>query len=162
MTANGAFHWNELMTRDVAKAKDFYKKTLGWTYEDTPMGEMYGTYTVVKAGDQMVAGMFKMDGPMFEGQPESWFSYVAVDDLDKRLKKVKEFGWEGDPRALGSAECRPHRHRPDARRGCPGMDGAGSRRNVGTRRDRRLTPAGPSGSTHSALAVSDAGRVSRF
>jgi len=47
---------------------------------------------VVKAGDQMVAGMFKMDGPMFEGQPESWFSYVAVDDLDKRLKKVRESG----------------------------------------------------------------------
>ena len=92
MTAFGAFHWNELMTRDVKKAKDFYKKTLGWTYEDAPMGDMYGTYTIVKSGDQMVAGMFKMDGPMFEGQPESWFTYVAVDDLDKRLKKVKEAG----------------------------------------------------------------------
>ncbi len=92
MTAHGAFHWNELMTRNVKKAKDFYKKTLGWTYEDKPMGEMYGTYTIAKAGGEMVGGMFTMEGPMFEGQPEGWFTYVAVDNLEKRLKKVKEAG----------------------------------------------------------------------
>ncbi len=92
MTAHGFFHWNELMTRDVAKAKDFYAKSLGWTYEDMPMGEMYGTYTIIKSGDQMVGGMFKMDGPMFEGVPESWFTYVAVDDVEKRVKKLKEAG----------------------------------------------------------------------
>ena len=92
MAEHGSFYWNELMTRDVKKAKDFYKKTLGWTYDDMPMGDMYGTYTIIKSGDKMVGGMFKMDGPMFEGQPECWFAYIAVDDLDKRLKKVKEAG----------------------------------------------------------------------
>ena len=92
MTAHGAFHWNELATRDVKKAKDFYKKTLGWQYDDMPMGDMYGTYTIVKSGDQMVAGMFEMKGKDFDGQPESWLSYIAVDDVDKRLKKVKEAG----------------------------------------------------------------------
>ena len=92
MTAHGAFHWNELMTRDVKKAKDFYKKALGWTYEDAPMGDMYGTYTIIKSDGEMVGGMFKMDGPMFDGMPEGWFTYVAVDDLDKRLKKVVEAG----------------------------------------------------------------------
>ena len=39
MTEHGAVHWNELNTRDVKKAKDFYKKTLGWSYDDMPMGE---------------------------------------------------------------------------------------------------------------------------
>jgi predicted enzyme related to lactoylglutathione lyase len=92
MTAHGAFHWNELMTRDVNKAKDFYKKSLGWTYDDMPMGDMYGTYTIIKSGDQMVGGMFKMDGPDFKNMPEHWFTYIAVDDLDKRLKKLKEAG----------------------------------------------------------------------
>ena len=92
MTDHGAFHWNELMTRDVQQAKDFYAKTLGWTYDDMPMGDMYGTYTIIKSGDKMVGGMFKMDGPMFDGVPQSWFTYVAVDDLDKRLKKVKDAG----------------------------------------------------------------------
>ena len=92
MTAHGAFHWNELMTRDVKKAKDFYKKALGWTYEDQPMGEMYGTYTIIKSGGNMVGGMFKMEGPMFKDTPESWFTYIAVDDLPKRLKKAKDAG----------------------------------------------------------------------
>jgi len=92
MTAHGKFHWNELMTRDVAKAKNFYAESLGWTYDDVPMGEVYGTYTIIKSGDEMAGGMFKMDGPMFEGRPESWFTYVAVDDLDDRLRKAREAG----------------------------------------------------------------------
>ena len=93
MTAHGAFHWNELMTRDVAKAKDFYAKSLGWTYDDMPMGDdMYGNYTIIKMGDQMVGGMFPINAPMFDGQPETWFSYVAVDDLDKRLAAARKAG----------------------------------------------------------------------
>jgi predicted enzyme related to lactoylglutathione lyase len=56
------------------------------------MGDMYGTYTIIKSGGKMVGGMFKMDGPMFKDTPETWFAYIAVDDLDKRLKKVKDAG----------------------------------------------------------------------
>ncbi|HET7717915.1 MAG TPA: VOC family protein [Bauldia sp.] len=94
MTAHGAFHWNELMTRDVKKAKDFYAKTLGWTYEDMPMqGDgMYGTYTIINSNGQMVGGMMEMSGPMFEGVPDHWFTHLAVDDVDKRVKKLKESG----------------------------------------------------------------------
>ena len=92
MTAHGSFHWNELMTHDVAKAKDFYAKALGWTYDDMPMGEMYGTYTIIKMGDQMVGGMFQLAGPTFENQPDAWFTYVAVDDVDARLKKATAAG----------------------------------------------------------------------
>jgi uncharacterized protein len=91
MTAHGAFHWNELMTRNPQKAKDFYGKTLGWTFEDMPMGpEM--TYTIIKSNGEMVGGMMEMKGPMFDGVPEHWFSYVAVDDVDKRVKKLKDAG----------------------------------------------------------------------
>jgi len=99
MTAHGAFHWNELMTRNVDKAKAFYKKTLGWSYDDMPMGEPYGTYTIIKSGDQMVGGMMPMAGPMFEGVPEHWFCYIAVDDVDKRVKMLKDAGGkvERDP-----------------------------------------------------------------
>jgi predicted enzyme related to lactoylglutathione lyase len=93
MTEHGAVHWNELNTRNVAKAKDFYKKTLGWGYDDMPMGDpMFGTYTIIKSGDKMIGGMFEMNGPMFEGIPENWFTYFAVDDVDTILKKVKDAG----------------------------------------------------------------------
>ena len=94
MTDHGAVHWNELNSRNIAKAKEFYKKTLGWSYDDMPMGgdNMYGTYTIIKSGDKMVGGMFEMKGPMFEGVPENWFTYFAVDDVDKMMKKVKDAG----------------------------------------------------------------------
>lgn len=92
MTAHGAFHWNELMTRNVGQAKDFYAKALGWTYEDMPMSGMEGTYTLVKSDGQMVGGMMEMKGPMFDGVPDHWFSYLAVDDIDKRMKKLKAAG----------------------------------------------------------------------
>jgi predicted enzyme related to lactoylglutathione lyase len=56
-----------------------------------PMGEM-GTYTIIKSGDKMIGGMMEMKGPMFEGVPENWFTYFAVDDVDKMMKKVKDAG----------------------------------------------------------------------
>ena len=58
MTIHGAFHWNELMTHDVAKAKDFYAKALGWEYEGMPMPDMDFDYTIIKSGGQMVGAGF--------------------------------------------------------------------------------------------------------
>jgi hypothetical protein len=92
MTAHGAFHWNELMTHDVAKAKDFYAKTLGWTYEDMQMPDMDATYTIIKADGQMVGGMFPMSWPDFANVPDHWFTHLAVDDVDKRVKMLKHAG----------------------------------------------------------------------
>mgnify|MGYP000321384719 CR=1 FL=1 len=91
MTAHGMFHWNELMTRDAKKAKDFYGKTLGWTFDDVPMGPGI-TYIIIKAGDEMAGGMMQMDGPDFEGMPDHWTGYIAVDDIDKRVKALKDAG----------------------------------------------------------------------
>ena len=91
MPENKAFVWNELNTRDVKKAKDFYGKLLGWTFEEMPMGPGQ-TYTIIKLDGEQIGGIFKMEGPMFEGIPENWFTYIAVDDVDKMMKKVKDAG----------------------------------------------------------------------
>ena len=34
--AHGTFYWNELLTRDVERAKAFYAETIGWSYEAMP------------------------------------------------------------------------------------------------------------------------------
>src|SRR4029077_14981808 len=36
-SSHGKFHWNELMTRNVERAKKFYSETLGWTFDSMPM-----------------------------------------------------------------------------------------------------------------------------
>jgi uncharacterized protein len=90
MWSHGHFYWNELMTRDAEKAKKFYSSSVGWTFDAMPMPD--GTYWVAKMGDQAVGGIFTMSGPDFEGVPESWMSYLAVDDIDARLKKATAAG----------------------------------------------------------------------
>jgi len=92
MTAHGAFHWNELMSHDVEKAKAFYANTLGWTFEDMPIQGMDATYTLVKSGDHMVGGMFPLTGADFANLPDHWMTYVAVDDVDKRVTMLKDAG----------------------------------------------------------------------
>jgi uncharacterized protein len=91
MTAHGHFHWNELMTRDIERSKKFYSDTLGWTYEAmrTPLS---GTYWVASAEGQPVAGIFDLNSPEYEGVPESWMAYIAVDDIDTRLRKAAQVG----------------------------------------------------------------------
>jgi predicted enzyme related to lactoylglutathione lyase len=90
MTEHGHFHWNELVTRDVEKAKKFYGDTIGWTFDGMPMPD--GTYWVAKMGDAFVGGLFPISGPQWEGVPEHWMSYLAVDDVDARVKKATAAG----------------------------------------------------------------------
>ncbi len=88
--AHGAFMWNELMTADVEKAKSFYAKTVGWTIEEMKMPT--GSYWIAKAGGTPVAGMMNMTGMVPPGTPPHWFSYLEVDDVDRRAKDVEANG----------------------------------------------------------------------
>jgi predicted enzyme related to lactoylglutathione lyase len=86
---HGAFSWCELMTPDPEKAKAFYATLLGWEMEDMPMES--GTYTVLKAGDQMVGGIMKTPAEA-QGAPPYWATYVTVRDVDATARKAKEMG----------------------------------------------------------------------
>jgi uncharacterized protein len=89
MTAShGKFYWNELMTRDVERAKKFYADALGWSFEGMPMPGGSGTYWLAKINDESVAGIFDISAPEFGPVPESWMAYIAVDDVDARVKKA--------------------------------------------------------------------------
>src|SRR5919201_1792917 len=87
---HGTFCWNELMTRDVEGAKRFYRDTIDWSFE--PMKMDWGTYWLLKSGDKNVGGMFELKSPEFDGVPNAWMSYVAVDDVDSRVAKAKKEG----------------------------------------------------------------------
>ena len=88
---HGKFYWNELMTRDIERAKKFYADTLGWTFD--PMTAGGGpTYWIAKTGDDMVGGLFDISGHDFDPVKESWMSYIAVDDVDARVAKAVKAG----------------------------------------------------------------------
>jgi predicted enzyme related to lactoylglutathione lyase len=88
--SHGKFYWNELMTRNVEGAKKFYADTIGWSFDGMPMPG--GTYWLAKMGDEPVGGLFDISGPEYQGAPEGWMSYLAVDNVDARVKKAVSAG----------------------------------------------------------------------
>jgi predicted enzyme related to lactoylglutathione lyase len=92
MWSHGKFYWNELMTRDVEASKKFFGDALGWTFESMPTPAGGGTYWIAKAGDEPAAGLFPIGGEQFAQVPEAWLGYIAVDDVDARVKKATKAG----------------------------------------------------------------------
>ncbi|WP_427169887.1 VOC family protein [Arthrobacter sp. 92] len=74
----GAPCWIDLMTADPEKAKDFYTRLFGWTYE-TGDAEKYGGYIMAFKNGAPVAGIMKNDGQ--SGYPDVWTTYLRVEDI---------------------------------------------------------------------------------
>jgi predicted enzyme related to lactoylglutathione lyase len=89
--AHGRFHWNELRTRDAERAKRFYRDTIGWSFERSALPHGHDYWLAVADG-KPVAGLFPLASPRFDGVPESWMAYLAVDDVDARVDKAVEAG----------------------------------------------------------------------
>jgi len=87
----GAFAWNELGTRDVGAAKEFYGAVFGWGFRDNDMGEM-GTYTEWLNGEASIGGMMDVSGRLPDEIPAHWLVYFAVENTDAALETVKSSG----------------------------------------------------------------------
>ena len=113
---HGAFGWVELLTSDVAAAKDFYAELFGWTLEDEPAG---GTaYTVIRQDGNEVGGIMRIPDEVKQmGVPPHWGIYVTVDDVDAVAKKAEE---------MGGKILRPPMDIPRVGRFCVLMDPQGS------------------------------------
>jgi predicted enzyme related to lactoylglutathione lyase len=86
--AVGMFCWCQLHTSDLERAKKFYSSLFNWSPENTEVdGE---TFSLVKKGGKIVGALF---GPMGEQKQEpAWLSFIATDNVDKTLEKVKQAG----------------------------------------------------------------------
>lgn len=89
--SHGVFQWNELRTRDAEGARRFYQTSIGWKFEktSTPDGR---DYWLAMHGGLPVAGLFPLSSPQFDSVPESWMSFLAVDDVDTRVAKAVRSG----------------------------------------------------------------------
>ena len=84
--------WNELVTRDLDRAKAFYGEVLNWTIDDVPLGGDHGDYSVVKVDGRGVAGMVAMDDGYPPEVPSHWLAYFAVDDADDTVRRAEKLG----------------------------------------------------------------------
>lgn len=80
--------WNELMTEDVARAKEFYTRIFGWGTDEMDMGGDT-PYTIFKVGEKGSAGMMKLpEQAKAAGAPPNWLLYFAVADCDATAQKA--------------------------------------------------------------------------
>jgi predicted enzyme related to lactoylglutathione lyase len=88
---DGTFGWNELGTRDVPAAREFYGKVFGWTVEEQEMPGM-GTYYIWKDGEHIRGGMIDMTGMAPDEVPPHWLVYFTVPDADATAETTKAAG----------------------------------------------------------------------
>src|SRR5207248_1260748 len=83
--------WNELDTRDLNGAKDFYPRVFGWGVKSNPMPDG-GEYVEWQVNGRSIAGATGM-GSMYPPQvPSHWLVYFAVANTDATVKRAQELG----------------------------------------------------------------------
>jgi predicted enzyme related to lactoylglutathione lyase len=90
-TSPHTFVWYELMTTKMDAAEAFYGAVVGWSPQSISQPDM--RYTVMKAGDRMVAGVMALPADAREaGARPGWVGYVGTDDADASTRKLREAG----------------------------------------------------------------------
>jgi predicted enzyme related to lactoylglutathione lyase len=85
----GAFCWNELATRDIEKARDFYGKLLGWEFADHP--HTPSKYYLIKNQGHGNGGMIQMTAEWGD-MPPYWGVYFNVTDLHVAATRLQQLG----------------------------------------------------------------------
>ena len=81
--------WNELATRDKAKAQEFYGKLFGWELKNEDPGPMH--YTEIHHQGRAIGGMLQLD-PAWGDIPSNWMVYFPVANCDASVAKVRSLG----------------------------------------------------------------------
>lgn len=86
-----AFAWYELLTIDAAAARDFYGRVIGWKAQDASTAAF--PYAVFSSDKTEVAGLMELppEGRRMGATPR-WVGYVAVDDVDGTVNRLKSLG----------------------------------------------------------------------
>jgi uncharacterized protein len=87
----GRFVWYELMTTDVAAAKTFYTKVMGWGAQDASAPNL--AYTFFTVGNTFASGLMGLPEQATKtGTTPRWIGYVGVDDVDATVDRVGRLG----------------------------------------------------------------------
>ncbi|MAE93858.1 MAG: hypothetical protein CL910_04295 [Deltaproteobacteria bacterium] len=86
----GSFGWNELCSRNVPAARDFYGKLFDWSFRPADPAQPDG-YQEILVGDRMNGGILPWSPEMGE-IPPSWSVYFSVADCDETVKRIQELG----------------------------------------------------------------------
>lgn len=80
----GAPIWIDLATSDLDRAKDFYGRVFGWTFDTA--GPEYGGYVTALLDGRPVAGLMVND-PQWDA-PDAWTTYLHTADIQTTVDKA--------------------------------------------------------------------------
>jgi len=99
MSGHGSVWWTELNTHHPEKAKKFYTEVLGVSAHTSSMVDMTRPpkpgepgYTTFMHDGKPVLGCFHMEGEMFKGVPDHWFTYFHTDNVESSVGMVTKAG----------------------------------------------------------------------
>ena len=83
------FCWNELCTRDIERAAEFYGQLLGWEFAEYPsrLGKSY----IIRNQGEECSGMLQIDHRWGDMRP-NWMVYFAVRSVDITVDQVRQLG----------------------------------------------------------------------
>ena len=90
MPKQGEFCWNELMTPDAHKAKEFYRSLFGWEFQSKKVDNT--TYERIQASGKPGGGLMQMTPDEVSKIPPHWMTYVYVDNVDDSVAKARKLG----------------------------------------------------------------------
>jgi hypothetical protein len=85
VNADGSLTWNDLITRDAAKSREFYGALFGWTFVDIPES---GGYSEITNGESDNGGIM----PLQEPQSPGWLPYFGHEDAERLVTEVPGLG----------------------------------------------------------------------
>ncbi|MBS2965708.1 VOC family protein [Actinocrinis puniceicyclus] len=86
----GSFTWNENLNDDPGKARAFYERVFGYTYERLP--DWPGEYHTFKVKDQVRGGVGAKPAQIPPGTPNFWNTYFSVADTDETVAAATRAG----------------------------------------------------------------------
>ncbi|MFE7797235.1 VOC family protein [Nocardia sp. NPDC057440] len=89
---HGAYVWNELHTRDLPSAKDFYANVFGFTYADFPLGDTEYVVFTPPGRTEGVGGLTDHSATVSDSVPDHWLVWFQFDDVDAGIAKALELG----------------------------------------------------------------------
>ncbi len=86
------FIWYELMTTDVASAREFYEAVVGWSIS-AGSAETNGYGFIANADGAMTGGIMQLTPAMrAHGARSCWLGYIQVPDCDAAVKAIVAMG----------------------------------------------------------------------
>lgn len=84
----GRFVWHDLVSTDVPRSLDFYRRVFGWTGKPMDMGGGK-VYHLLSSDGRDFGGVMAPNEP---GQPSTWMGYVSVRNVDAAVRAAQAAG----------------------------------------------------------------------